>query len=389
MKINKYAVKILLMMMMINVPISANYGDANTDYTNTKVEIWKYDDTGFLSLPNKLLKALKSTRYESFLNKGPYQASISTEDKRNVSGDNLSQLTIDATRANNASPMYIKIWDEDGYITHFMVEEPPSEAYPLGKFSFRAQPIASDGAEEDWQLFVGTIDSKPHIQVLGDYIDDDGENNVSYTIIADNTTLQSGVGYLEQTKNGITNKSYTVFDSKYYGTKSIDIDGRETTEIKKKANPIKTIYKYKVFKEETGAEVKVNTDFTLENPIVFDTYTHSTANDKNNDSEFNNQDFNITYNGYDLSVPWEGNDTVGYSRKINLKAGVTLTSENTKYIVKPVEISLEMQTESNQSVLDIASSQFTVPTFTSIGNKKEQIPTGTTLKVIRGEIIAD
>jgi len=127
-------------------------------------------------------------------------------------------------------------------------------------------------------------------------------------------------------------------------------------------------------------------------PLRF-SYTHSTANDVNGESTHNGKMFSLEYDGFELRVPWEYDETAGeWQPLLNLKDGTELTDGSTTYVVKGVEEGLMMQEEGDPSVADDLILDETVPppTLTYDSTKTAQVgavPTGTELKVIKGEVI--
>jgi len=145
-------------------------------------------------------------------------------------------------------------------------------------------------------------------------------------------------------------------------------------------------------KDSTGNYV------TFDPPIRL-TYTHTTANDRNGDSTYDGKKFSLDYDGSELHVPGKFNPTLNrWVPLINLKDGTVLQdSSGTEYVVKAVEVSLSMVQETDASVLSTLDS--TLPFDESVGapgltysdaknSNMGDMPTGTTLKVVKGELVS-
>jgi hypothetical protein len=72
-------------------------------------------------------------------------------------------------------------------------------------------------------------------------------------------------------------------------------------------------------------------------------YTHLTANDRNDDSSKNNMLYQINYDGSNLGIPWVYDaTTLDWNPEFNLKDGITLSDGTTDYVVKASDISKSM-----------------------------------------------
>jgi len=77
-------------------------------------------------------------------------------------------------------------------------------------------------------------------------------------------------------------------------------------------------------------------------PLRF-SYTHSTANDINGESTQGKM-FSLEYDGFELRVPWEYDETAGeWQPLLNLKDGTEITDGSTTYVVKGVEEGLMIE----------------------------------------------
>ncbi len=140
---------------------------------------------------------------------------------------------------------------------------------------------------------------------------------------------------------------------------------------------------------------------TFDAPIRL-TYTHSTANDINGDSTYDGKKFSMDYDGNDLHVPGKYDETAGeWVPLINLKDGTVLQAEGgsgVEYVVKGVEESLVMRSVTDPSVLAQLETSLPFdetlqePDITFDETKSALVgdmPTGTTLKVIKGELVSN
>ena len=135
-----------------------------------------------------------------------------------------------------------------------------------------------------------------------------------------------------------------------------------------------------------------NNLLTFDPPLQF-TYTHSAANDLNGDTTFDGKKFNIDYDGFELHMPWKFDDEDGeWQPMINLKDGVVLeASDGSRYVVKGTEGCMQMDELEDGSVADYLNfQQVDPPTLTYDATKTAlvgDLPTGTEVKIIRGELV--
>jgi hypothetical protein len=122
------------------------------------------------------------------------------------------------------------------------------------------------------------------------------------------------------------------------------------------------------------------------------TYTHATANDINDDPTHDDKVFNLEYDGFELRIPWEFDDDAGdWQPMINLKDGTVLSADGTNYVVKGIEVGLDLQ-EAPEGAGDdlIIDEGIEPPTLTYDASKTALVgdrPADAELKVIKGEII--
>lgn len=153
-------------------------------------------------------------------------------------------------------------------------------------------------------------------------------------------------------------------------------------------------------------------DYVEFDPPIILSYTHSNANDANydgtNDVSHNGKKFNFDYDGFEMHIPWEFDDSTGeWNPMLNLADGTTLTtSGGAEYVVKGVEQALIMQDVSSNppagaddltvdTTIAAPSLQYDSTITDEIGDLPEdaEVPAGagestsSTLLVIAGETI--
>jgi hypothetical protein len=124
-------------------------------------------------------------------------------------------------------------------------------------------------------------------------------------------------------------------------------------------------------------------------PISF-SYTHSTANDINGDSTYNDKVFRIEYDGNSVFIPWEFDATTEeWEPQINIKDGVTM-GDSTQYVIKGTDESLIMPEIAEPAGVTFPSNTVGEPDLVYDATKTAQIgaiPEDAELKVIKGEPI--
>lgn len=125
-------------------------------------------------------------------------------------------------------------------------------------------------------------------------------------------------------------------------------------------------------------------------------YTHLTANDINEASEYDGKKFNLEYDGFELHIPWEFDPDDGdegeWEPVFNLKDGTVLQGDDaTDYVVKGIEEALIMQEVSGADPApELVIQEIDPPTLTYDAAKTAlvgSVPANVELKVIKGEII--
>jgi hypothetical protein len=129
-------------------------------------------------------------------------------------------------------------------------------------------------------------------------------------------------------------------------------------------------------------------------PIRF-AYTHTKANDVNDNDRYNNKKFNLEFDGYELQIPWKYDDVnKQWKPMINIKDGTVLTaSDNTEYVVKGTEEELNMQKVDPSNAADLSLDKSIEPPDLEYDSAKTDkvgdIPEDTELKIIKGELVEE
>lgn len=95
----------------------------------------------------------------------------------------------------------------------------------------------------------------------------------------------------------------------------------------------------------------------FDEPLEF-RYTHTLANDRNDDNSSVGEVLDLTYEGYGLYIPWTSTAN-SYAPQVSLKDSVLLTDKyNDKYVVKATDIGIEYT--------ELSSAPSVVPEFISV-----------------------
>lgn len=124
-------------------------------------------------------------------------------------------------------------------------------------------------------------------------------------------------------------------------------------------------------------------------PISFG-YTHSQANDINDDPEYDGKVFRIEYDGNSVFIPWEfDSETQEWEPQINIRDGVLMGDSN-QYVIKATEESLIMEPLMEEPNTTFPDNSVDEPDLVYDSTKTDQvgaIPVDAELKVIKGELI--
>jgi len=274
------------------------YGDAGTDYTDQEKRTWVDDNTDALSMVNEILEVMDQTNYADYVNYGPYKALVKEikesdqsqggQSSSNNTTESYMEMTLDVTRANESSPMYVNIWleEEEGpgdmpmlIRGRFIVTREAGEGYPYGEMEahFKGNVKEQGGTLGD-ELFnmaisIGRDDDSGGVSI--EYVEDAEEEGGNFVmrsranIIAD-ATLTNGTAYTynyEYMNFGdqpeeFESTHYVAFNEDYF---KLEEEGGETL-VFDKNNLAKRIFRYKLFDKDTGALVTRSSGFPFRLP---------------------------------------------------------------------------------------------------------------------------
>jgi len=262
------------------------YSDEGTDYSLAEKQTWT-EDTDALGTINDILGVVQETRYEDFVNAGPYKALVSKvgDESESQGGasttssttESLMEMIVNVTRASNSAPMIVKVWLEEpdgpggqtmrirGY---FEVTRGVSDDYPYGAMEAHFQGRALDGdGNEGAVLFtmVMTVDAQDG-QVIIEGVEDGDEGDSEWTNevrLIVNSDLTEGNAYQYEYRDdpwgGIQESTtYFAFDPDYLKSKADGV----TTAYDKRDFDYK-VYRYNLFNLEDGEEVTRNSGFPI------------------------------------------------------------------------------------------------------------------------------
>ncbi len=270
------------------------FADAGTAYSLQKKESWA-DDTEALDMVNTILEVMSNTGYENFINVGPYTALVpSVDDSEQSQGgssatsstvEELQEIIVDVTRANNFAPMIAKIWlqvdqgpgDEPMLVRgYFEVTEGVSDQYPFGLMEahFRGNIVNPGGSNDGVEVMqmAMSIDANDSGNVVVEFVED-GEEGADYQRITKvhvitNSDLSAGTGYIyeyekEPDWEDGPFEDYLAYNDDYFKFKDKDT-GDEEILSKAEEDIRREIFRYKLFKELDGSAVTSNSGFPLE-----------------------------------------------------------------------------------------------------------------------------
>jgi hypothetical protein len=275
----------------VNRPSGINmlYSDAGTDYADEEKHTW-VDDTEALDMINDILGVCKDTGYEYFVNQGPYKALVrqvgdskesqSGSSTTNTTTEQLMEMYVDVTRANNSAPMIVKIWveEQDGpgdqamlIRGHFTVSQGVSAAYPYGVMEAHFKGTTLDGGMDmfNMAMSVGAEDGNVIIETV-----EDSEEGGDYAFhskvqVVANSDVTEGNAYVWESDtwpdwesgNPVTEESEELiaFNENYF---KVTEDG--TDSFYSKDNLMHRIYNYKLFNYDDGSNLDMNSGFPIE-----------------------------------------------------------------------------------------------------------------------------
>lgn len=231
--------------------VSTTFDDEGTDYNNTQTVIYSGSENLDVSVFNLFLSFIEQSRPDLTLNKGEFAAKIID----NVSNEEYDVIA-DVTRADNDSPMYIKMWFKMNFgtesiiiYTQFQVDEAPSTLYPLGVWSFKYTLYLNDAIYANGIAAVSKSDDKQRLEWVFESIQDANDNsNLAFEFDA---ASQEGVAISDGTTYSY-NQRYMEYNATHYE------DALNATSVE--------IYEYNIF-DRDGAKVEFTTriffEFTL------------------------------------------------------------------------------------------------------------------------------
>jgi hypothetical protein len=272
------------------------FNDAGSDYTNEQKISW-LEDTDALDTLNDVLGVVKESGYENFINAGPYKALVQkVGDSESSQGgttststtaEELLEIIVDVTRDSNTSPMITKVWvrEENGpgggtmMIRGYLeVSAGVSADYPYGVMQahFKGNALDANGAEVAGDplftmvMSIGAENGQVIVELLEQGSEDSGgpvnfEWDRRLRLVAD-ATLSSGKAYVY---NAETNDHTGLLDAqtlyfayngdffKYQDTESLEVTTQDKNSL------VHRIYKYKLFREDTGARVTRSSGFPI------------------------------------------------------------------------------------------------------------------------------
>jgi len=277
------------------------YNDEGTDYSNQEKQTWVEDNTDALTMVNDILDIMDQTNYEDFVNYGPYMALVRRvqESGQSQGGGSTSsttteeyqEITLDVTRADEASPMYVNIWleEEEGPGDNpmlirgmFMVTREAGEGYPYGELEahFKGNMLGDDGSVgiELFQMALSIgmdDDSRVIVQYVEDMEEGDrfAENRRSRILANDDLTEGNAYVYKRRYENfgeGPNERSsttYVAFNENYFKVQEVGGD----TAVYDKNELSHRVFRYKLYQEDTGALVRRSSGF----PIQLSDGTHA------------------------------------------------------------------------------------------------------------------
>ncbi len=281
--------------------VSRAFNDSGTDYSNLVKRSWTEDMADSLSLVNEILEVVKDTGYNHMVNAGPYVALVNTpgdggEGQSQGGGatgstnvEQLSEMVVDVSRADNDSPMYVKFWlnEESGpgdspmrIKGQFEVNEGVSEEYPMGVMTayIIGTPLV-DGEESGSPLMRIAMDiSSSGGQAIVEFVEFDNfseqgfdmQQSSEMRVVAD-PDFVTGIAYISEREpdwdtmmdwgsTGVQYEDYDMlvaFDADYV---KIHEDGE--TDVYDKNELDHEVHRYKIFDSE-GSAVELQSGFPI------------------------------------------------------------------------------------------------------------------------------
>ncbi len=277
-------------------------GVRNVSYDDDPVQFWIHDEAmGPLDTVNMILCSIQQTKYDdpSVLNKGPYIALVSCEERgsggsdggRGGSATQYDRFVVDSTRANADSPHIVKFWlDNDGpddkpgiIYGKVTITESPSTRNPFGLFTMDFKQLLNTQSHDDANVqFRGSLNTVAR---------DDGQAEFEFLMIDGDPDQPQSVGEfamresarmvgaadgtsgraISATKEAFnfgsgpqSNQSnfYVQFNSSYMARKKVT--GSSATKVFSRTNFTTNVYRYGVYDATTNQRVESLSGFGVE-----------------------------------------------------------------------------------------------------------------------------
>ncbi len=277
-------------------PFTRAFNDAGTDYDNQTKDSW-IDDTDALDMVNDILGVVQDTSYQNFVNAGPYKALVRQVDESEQSQggtsttssttESLMEIIVDVTRADNSSPMIVRVWvkEEDGpggavmlIRGYFTVTAGVSTTYPYGKMTAHFKGIQLDANGEEvagdplftMAMSVGANSSgNVVIQFVDVGEEDDGGqtfewDNRARIVAKSDLTEGNAYVYTKETDwdTGLPEEDvfHFAYNKNYFKYQE---NGEADVTVLDKNDLLHKIFRYKLFDADTGAKVTRNSGFPI------------------------------------------------------------------------------------------------------------------------------
>lgn len=270
------------------------YNDAGTDYSNLGKQTWVEDGTDALTMVNDILSIMDQTNYPDYVNYGPYKALVKPIEETGQSQggatststetESYQEMTLDVTRASETAPMYVNIWLEEtegkGNMPmlirgRFIVTREAGDGYPYGELEahFKGNMLEADGSvgEETFQMAI-SIGANADGQVVIEYVEDPAPGSPmqerSRVRVLASSDLSEGNAYIynyfrENQVAGLVEEEETslvAFNEDFLKIQAVGGD----TLVYDKNDLSHRIFRYKLFRKDTGAAVTRSSGFPIQ-----------------------------------------------------------------------------------------------------------------------------
>ncbi|MBA4366746.1 MAG: hypothetical protein C0403_03820 [Desulfobacterium sp.] len=270
------------------------YNDAGTDYSNLPKQTWVEDGTDALTMVNDILSIMDQTNYPDYVNYGPYKALVKPIEETGQSQGGATststetveyqEMTLEVTRASETAPMYVNIWLQEpkgpGDMPmlirgRFIVTREAGDGYPYGELEahFKGNKLEADGSvgSETFQMAISIgvdADGKVAIEYVEDMAEGEMFEERRRARVLASSDLSEGNAYIynyrkENFGKGLNEQEETslvAFDENYF---KIQVVGGDTL-VYDKNELSHRIFRYKLFREDTGAAVTRSSGFPIQ-----------------------------------------------------------------------------------------------------------------------------